>query len=33
MKAELYANGPLSCGIDVTDNFEAYKTGIYSEEK
>jgi len=33
MKADLYTYGPLSCGIDVTDGFEAYTGGIYSEKK
>ena len=33
MKSELYANGPISCGIHVTDAFENYDgTYIYSEK-
>jgi cathepsin X len=32
MKAELYKNGPMGCGIHATTNFEEnYKGGIYSE--
>jgi len=31
MKAELYNHGPISCGIHVSDAFEGYTGGVYSE--
>jgi hypothetical protein len=33
MKAELFKYGPISCGIEVTDKFEKYTGGIYSQFK
>lgn len=31
MKKEIYARGPISCGIFVTDDFVDYQGGIYSD--
>lgn len=31
MKAEIFARGPISCGIESTPGFENYKGGVYSE--
>ena len=33
MKAEIYARGPIGCGIDATSEFEKYTGGIFSEAK
>ena len=31
IKAEVYKNGPVACGIHVTEKFEKYQGGIFSE--
>jgi hypothetical protein len=33
MKTEIYARGPIGCGMDVTSEFEKYTGGIFSQEK
>jgi cathepsin X len=32
MKAEIYTRGPISCGIDATNQFEDYQGGIFSQK-
>ena len=31
MKEEIYNNGPIGCGVEVTPRFENYTTGVYEE--
>lgn len=31
MKKEIFARGPIVCGMQVTSRFETYKGGIYSQ--
>ncbi|KAG2441814.1 hypothetical protein HXX76_003423 [Chlamydomonas incerta] len=33
MKAEIYARGPITCGIDSSKGVEAYTGGVYAEYK
>jgi len=32
MKAEIYARGPITCGMYATPKFQSYKKGVFAEK-
>ena len=32
MKSEIYSRGPISCGVDATEEFQAYTGGVFSQK-